>query len=196
RRRERHALLAAMSEPIAAQMRYARQRGVADGCVLEYSLVGESAERLNAWRFQMVGAAELLGGVVEGTLAGSHAADKRRILDESDWRWHYAFGDGRGVSQLTLGHFYSAGLQPANLEGIEFTNRPVELRKRLGTYAIDGVVEPNAEVELYINDLLVGVSRADPFGQYRFAIPLSYGTSVVRIQSYGASGDVRREERA
>ena len=196
RRRERQALLAVTSESKVVPLRYARERQVLDGGVLEYFFVGESADRSKVARFQMVGGGELLGGDLQASVRGSRGAEHSRPIEDGDWRWHYVVGDAAVISQFTVGRFYSSGLQPKDLHGLQITNRPVELRTRLGTYAIDGVVEPNAEIELYVNDRLAGIARADPLGHYAFALPLSYGMSMVRVQSYGPSGDVRREERA
>jgi hypothetical protein len=195
RRRQRHALLAATSGSSVAPLRYGRQRRVLDGGVLQYSLAGESADGAELFRFDLLGGGELLGGDFQAAVHGSRGGGSRGPY-QSDWRWHYVVGDAHAISQLTLGRFYSNGLQPRTIEGLEITNGPVELRTRLGDYSIDGVVEPNAEIELYLNDGLAAVGRADAFGQYRFALPVSYGTSILRIQSYGASGGVRREERA
>jgi hypothetical protein len=196
RRRERHALLAAAADTIAAPLRYPRQRRPADGGVVEYMLAAESVHRSNALRFRLAAGAELLGGDLQGAVHGAYAAERRRLIDDGDWRWRYVFAGARGVSQLTVGRHFSNGLQANEVEGVEITNRPIQPRTRLATYSVEGVTEPNAEAELYLNDMLVDVATADPFGQYRFALPLSYGTSIVRVRSYGSTGGVREEEQA
>jgi hypothetical protein len=194
RRRERQALLASASDTTAAPLRYARERRAVDGGVVEYLLAAESVEGSEALRFHVGGGGELLGGDLQGSVQGSYGTERRRGIENTDWRWRYVFGESRGVSQLTVGRLLSRGLVLDEVEGVEMTNQPLEPRGRLGAYVLQGVTEPNAEVELYLNDRLIDVGRADPLGEYRFTVPLSYGTTIVRVQSYGSGGAVRREE--
>jgi hypothetical protein len=196
RRRERQARLTAASARTAAPLRYARDRRVLDGGVLQYLLAAESVDKSDVVRFHFDAGAELFGGDFQGSVFGSHGPNRRRDLQWDDWRWRYVFGQSRYVSQMTVGQLSASGLVFDELQGVELTNQPLEPRSQVGTYGVDGVTEPNAEVELYLNDVLVDVARADQFGEYRFTVPLSYGTSVVRVQSYGAGGTVRREEHA
>ncbi|MFN2567971.1 MAG: hypothetical protein ABR499_23535 [Gemmatimonadaceae bacterium] len=196
RRRERQARFAAASDTTVVPLRYPRDRRALDGGVVEYLLAAESADQSNALRFRVVAGAELLGGDLQAAIHGASGAGRRRLVDDGDWRWRYVFAGSRGLSQLTVGRLVSAGLQAHQLEGVEITNRPIEPRTKLATYSVEGVTEANAEVELYVNDLLVDIATADAFGNYRFAVPLSYGTSIARVQSYGPAGGVRREEQA
>lgn len=199
RRRQKDARLrAAASDTTVPAMRYPREWRALDGGVLQYQLTGARTNAANATTdvaFDAGLGAELLGGDVEGRVRGGTRAGSVAITDR-DVRWHYAFGDGPLLSQATVGRIFAAGLQSREMDGIEITNRPVEPRRVLATHAIEGDIQPDWEVELFVNDRLVGYTRADPLGHFRFDVPLTYGTSVIRLRYHGPGGEVRDEDRA
>jgi hypothetical protein len=59
------------------------------------------------------------------------------------------------------------------------------------TYVVDGRTDPESEVELYVNDRLIGYMRADELGYYRFRVPVSYGTTRLSTRVYTPSGEVK-----
>ena len=199
RRRQKDAQLrVAASDTTIPAMRFPREWSVLDGGVLQYQLTGSRSDAANATTdatFDVGLGAQLLGGDVEGRVQGGTRAGSLALANR-DLRWHYAFGDGPLLSQATVGRIFAAGLESRALDGVEITNRPVEPRRVLATHAIEGDIPPDWEVELFVNDRLIGYTRADPLGHFRFDVPLTYGTSVIRLRYHGPGGEVRDEDRA
>lgn len=198
-RRQRDARLpASASDTVVPAIRYPRGWRLFDGGVLQYQLTASRSNAPNATTdgtFDAGVGAELLGGDIEGQLHGGMRGGVVALTD-ADVRWHYAFGDGPLLSQATIGRIVTAGLQSWEMNGIEITNQPAEPRRVLATHTIEGDAQPDWEVELFVNDRLMGYTRVDPLGHFRFDVPLTYGTSVIRLRYRGPGGEVRDEDRA
>jgi hypothetical protein len=195
RRRERNQRLLSQTDTIAPDVVFPRDRRVLDGGVLQYSASASQSERGTEAALDLRAGVELLGGDLElgvqGMRIGAGVSQERVSA-----RWRYVFGGEAAVSQVTFGRVFSTGLRSLTLDGVEITNRPVTQRLTLGTHVIQGDALPDWEVELLVNDGLVGYSRADQLGRYRFELPLGFGTSVVRLRFHGPAGELREEAQA
>lgn len=64
------------------------------------------------------------------------------------------------------------------------------------TIDINGPLSEGWEVELYLNDQLIGFKQTPKAGNYEFkSIPVSYGLNVFKLVFYGPYGEIRTEER-
>ena len=64
------------------------------------------------------------------------------------------------------------------------------------TIDLNGPLSPGWEVELYLNEQLIGFRQGGQAGQYDFpSIPVSYGLNVFKLVFYGPFGEIRTEER-
>lgn len=113
-------------------------------------------------------------------------------------RWQYVAPEhAPWFTQLQAGGIAaSRALHPLPFNGISISNAPIEPLVSAGRFTISGSVEADWEVELYLNDRLVDFTVADANGDYRFAIALPYGTSIVRTRAYGPTGGSIEERQA
>jgi hypothetical protein len=172
---------------------YPRERRVLDGGMLEYQL--STVQPANTTGLNVRAGIELLGGDLEGRATASRRPNELS-LDAGGLRWRYFIGDRPLLSQVTVGRVFSSGLQSRRLEGIEVTNRPVEMRRLLTNYVIEGETLPEWEVELFVNERPYASTVADGHGRYQFEVPLGYGTTIVRLRYHGPTGEIREEQHA
>jgi hypothetical protein len=75
--------------------------------------------------------------------------------------------------------------------GFQISNINTEYKTSFSNYTISDHTEPDWTVELYINDVLVNYTKADQTGYYKFVVPLSYGSTDIKLKFYGPYGEVR-----
>lgn len=79
-------------------------------------------------------------------------------------------------------------------EGFVLSNRPLSQPDSFGVHSLQGPLPPGWDVELYSNDVLVGLQSSGPEGQYRFEnLPLMFGPNEFRLVFHGPLGEVRVE---
>ncbi len=93
------------------------------------------------------------------------------------------------ISKVSLGDFSFDGLIPSTSRGIQVTNEPLEPRKVYASYQIIDKAPANYTIELYINDRLIDYTKSDASGNFKFKIPLSYGTTLIQLKYYGPEGE-------
>jgi len=73
--------------------------------------------------------------------------------------------------------------------GIRFGNSKLSGRRDFDTLDLKGLLQPDYEVELYVNERLIDVDRSSTDGLYEFTdVPLRLGQNVVRLEFYGPQG--------
>ena len=78
--------------------------------------------------------------------------------------------------------------------GLRFGNTRLSSRRDLDTIDLQGDLLADYEVELYINNQLLGIQREPENGQYQFSqIPLRLGQNQIRLEFYGPQGQRRTE---
>ena len=86
--------------------------------------------------------------------------------------WKYAFDENKYLSSIKVGTLSvqskSTIFYPTL--GVQITNASNTLRKSFGTYVLGDYTRPNWNVELYVNNVLIGFTQADPTGFFSFAI--------------------------
>lgn len=77
--------------------------------------------------------------------------------------------------------------------GVLLSNFPIDRQTQFHRHTFRGELPDGWEIELYQNDALIAVRRAQSNGLYEFAdVPLLFGLNVFRTVEYGAQGQ-RRE---
>lgn len=166
---------------------FLRAKKLFAGAFLDYYLSSNYSKGLPAYYNYSLGLGSvLLGGDIEISLDGSLIKNYNSINNYSH-RWRYVF-DNKNITQFLLGTIQYFGLQQSEINGISITNEPIEPRTSYYNYLIADKSGPNWTIELYINDRLTDVTKADANGNFHFNIPLNYGTSFVTLKQYSPTG--------
>ena len=183
-----------MRERMVHQKEFERNRRFVGGGFLDYSFTGNLTDQQQSYNYTGSIGAEFLGGDVQGNLFGSWSQQASNF-STSGLRWRYVFQDASWLTQVRLGQYRTEGPQSRSYQGVHLTNQPIEPRRTLDEFTFQGSAPPESEVELFINNRLVDYRIVDEMGIYQFSIPLSYGSSQVRLMIYEPDGQVREEDR-
>jgi cell division protein FtsN len=110
--------------------------------------------------------------------------------------WRYVNNDNKAVRQVMAGKIATGATSSIYdpVVGAKITNTPTQFRRSFGTYTLTDRTEPDWIVELYVNNVLVDYTTADPAGFFTFEVPLVYGNTQVRLKFYGPWGEERTHE--
>ncbi len=147
------------------------------------------------YRFTLGVGTELLYG--EADLFVNY--DSRQKFDnrQLQYLWRWVDNDKKFIKQAQVGNIYIQTIAFLNspVIGATVRNTPTTIRKAKGFYTINEFTEPNWNVELYINNVLVGFTKADASGLFIFKVPIVYGYTTLKLKFYGPMGEERTEER-
>ncbi len=174
-------------------VRYDRNPQLFDGGFFDYNLTANITQGTDTYVYNTNIGTELLYGDLQGNIFGSYSATAT-TLRSSGLRWRYGIRDNDYISTIIAGQTTAEGLAPVAYTGIKVTNDPIEPRFLYGETAFTGTVEPNSEVELYRNNSLVDYAEADETGQYRFTVPVTYGSSQYSIRVFSPTGEVSQRD--
>jgi hypothetical protein len=133
---------------------------------------------------------EILGGDLNAFITGN----RNNVFDNANWRWRFV-DDKKYFKQAILGNLnLNSGLL-FNAQGFQITNSPPIARRTIGKYKIFDRINPYWDVELYINNEFIAYTKANSNGYFEFNVPLLYGSNYITLKYYGASGEIRNEER-
>ena len=191
REEKRNNMLHGETSNVDFPLAYKRSRKILGGGMLDYVVNGIYTKNSQSVGYTFTGGMEVLGGDIQGTVIGVKTVNAPNYLLASGLRWRFVVRDNPFFSSFTAGQLSTTGLLGKQIRGIAITNDPVEPRRNFDTYVFDGHTEPESEVELYLNDRLIGYMRADELGYYRFNVPITYGTSRLTTRVYTPSGEVR-----
>ncbi len=173
---------------------FERKRELLGGGFLDYSLTGNVSEQTNFYNYTASIGAEVLGGDIQGNLFGSWS-EVSSNFSTSGLRWRYVFEDQPWLTQVRIGQHFTEGPQSRQFRGINLTNQPIEPRRTLDEFVFQGTAPPDSEVELFINNRLVDYQEVDELGNYLFNIPMTYGSSQIRMMIYEPDGQIRELDR-
>ena len=173
-------------------LRYALDRSLLSGSVLDYSITTSLDKfKTTGTSYTVTGGAEVAGGDIQGSVVG----DNGKSAAVSDMHWRYVTRGNNYFSSLTAGQLTTvSGFIPKAI-GIAVTNEPVEPRVMFDNYVVDGFTDPQSDVELYLNDRLIGFQRTNAAGYYRFQFPLTYGTEKITVKTFSKYGDINVSEK-
>jgi hypothetical protein len=124
--------------------------------------------------------------------------DKQKFdNNQINYMWSWVDNDKTIIKQAQIGKITSQTISfiSSPLIGAVIRNSPTTIRKATGDYTIHEYTQPNWNVELYINDVLVDFTKADASGLYVFKIPIVYGYTILRFKFYGPLGEERTDQR-
>jgi len=112
------------------------------------------------------------------------------------YQWRHVNNDAKAVKQVALGKIFtqSTATLYAPVVGIQVSNASTLYKRSYGSYTLSNTTEPGWIVELYVNDVLVDYTKADPSGFYTFEVPLVYGFTSVKLKFYGPYGETRSSQ--
>ena len=112
------------------------------------------------------------------------------------YQWRYVDNDNRALRQVAAGKIFTQSTSTlyAPVVGVQVSNISTLYKRAYGTYLLSNTTEPGWVVELYVNDVLVDYTKADPAGSYSFEVPLIYGYTTVKLKFYGPYGEVRSSQ--
>lgn len=175
-------------------LKYDRKRALLDGGFLDYSFTSNIQSRENVYLYNLSAGTEFLGGDFEGTALGTFSSSNSNFVTD-DLRWRYAFRNNEFLTNVMIGQNSSNGLINRSYTGIRLSNEPIEPRILFDEYIIEGNAIPESEVELYLNNALIDYQETDGSGNYRFSIPLTYGSTNLKVIIYNPSGNIREIDR-
>lgn len=176
-------------------LKYDRNYGTLDGAFLDYNLSGVYTSNSQLFTFSNAVGGELLGGDVQGNIFGS-LSNTQNSFTTTGLRWRYVQRNNDYFSSGILGQTNTEGINSRAITGFKISNKPVEPRLLFDRYVIDGNVTPQSEVELYLNNRLVDYQETDASGNYRFVVPLTYGSTDYSVRIFKPSGQsVERNSR-
>lgn len=173
---------------------FERDRSLLAGGFLDYSFTGNVSDQTNNYSYTGSIGAEVLGGDVQGNLFGSWSQTSSSFTT-SGLRWRYVFEDQPWLTQARVGQHYTEGPQSRQFRGVHLTNQPIEPRRMLDDFVFQGEAPPESEVELFINNRLVDFQEVDELGNYRFLVPMTYGSSNVQLMIFEPDGTIREQDR-
>jgi hypothetical protein len=179
----------------AESFKIPRQKKWLAGAMLDYNISTEIRGKNFGLSYNLGLGAEILGGDIQGRIFGYNTSEGQAEIQLNNVFWRYVVRDNAMFSNIMLGQMNTTGLDFRPMRGISISNEPVEPRRMYDAYNLDGLTEPDSEVELFLNERLVQFVRADALGYYRFDIPLTYGSSRVRIKIYTPTGQIKELDR-
>jgi hypothetical protein len=155
-------------------------RAAVDGLFLDYTLTSSGRQVDD----QALGANLALGGHVLGGALSLNALGSHRN-EYSDMRltggqWRFGLVDNPVLTGIAAGSVSAEGFTNRSLWGVQVSNHPLEPVRLFVSQIVEGEADPNSEVEIYLNNVLVDWARVDDSGRYRFEIPLPYGSAQIR----------------
>ena len=172
-----------------------RDRKWLSGAMLDYNISSEIRGSNLGLSYNVGMGAEILGGDIQGRVFGYRSADGMAALQLNNVFWRFVVRDNALFSNVILGQMNTTGLDFRPMRGISISNEPVEPRRSYDAFNLDGYTTPDSEVELFLNERLIQFVRADALGYYRFEIPLTYGSSRLRIRIYTPDGQINEIDR-
>ena len=170
-------------------LKYDRNTRTLNGGLFDYSLYSTVSKNSNYMNLNTTLGGELLSGDIRGKILTTSNA-YGTTLDATGFRWRYVRDISPWFTRFNFGEITSKGLLSRSITGISVSNEPLLTRKSFDQYIIDGNTDPEAEIELYQDNRLVEVRKADDVGYYRFYVPLSYGISRFKIRIYAKQGNI------
>lgn len=171
---------------------YERQRSFLKPGFMDYNIgiTSQPESMKQDYNFQLVAGIEALGGEVRARNAFGYSSNEGWFRRYGNINWKYSVRDLSAFSSVQVGQINTRGLQTQQINGISVTNNPIEPRQAYGETTIDGNTQPDAEVELYLNNELIDFTTSDAQGYYRFNVPLRYGSTSLRTQVYTSDGQL------
>lgn len=169
---------------------FKRERNFVNGFIVDYSLNHTLVmDQRSNYSYSAALGGELLYGDFYYQRQEYHLSNLKSTIE--NYNWKFTFNPNKYLTQISLGDEYFEGINSYTYRGLSITNEVVEPRKKIGNFLYQGKTEPNSLIELYINNELVSIARADDEGNYSFEIPLRYGMSNLEFRINTTKGETK-----
>jgi hypothetical protein len=168
---------------------YPRQKDLFNGGFLDYSLSAATSKNSKSFGYNLQGGGIVAGGDLEMTASGDYTTSLSSST-KLEGQWKYVIDEKSYITNLSAGDVYANSIFPSSFKGIQVSNEPVQIRTMYQSYVIEQKTFPQWTVELYLNEKLVSITKADELGNFRFVVPLTYGTTNYSLRIYGPTGEV------
>jgi hypothetical protein len=170
---------------------FPREKSYFRGAFADYSLSSTySRNNFPFYSYNLGVGTEILGGDFQA-LTNGYTAGNQVSNSEFDYRWRYGLERNNYLTQVSFGNLIGSGINPQTYEGIMLSNQPLEVRESFAKFLISEQTKPGSTIELYINNQLVNYTRTDAAGIFNFWIPLTYGSSFVKLKIYEPTGETK-----
>lgn len=174
---------------------FPREKSFLSGGFIDYTLSGSySKHYLPFYNYDFGIGAELFWGDLQTSVNG-YSISNASINSEIEYRWRYVLDKNQFMSQVSLGNLISTGINSYTFHGLQISNQPLEQRETFVKYLISEQTAPGSTIELYINNQLIDHTTTDAAGNFHFLIPLTYGSSFVKLKYYGSNGETQIVDR-
>ncbi|TAL69888.1 MAG: OmpA family protein [Bacteroidetes bacterium] len=172
---------------------------VLDGGMLEYRLGASQSRQNRNYTYMANVGLQLLGGEMQYNAFGSYEEFSKSGLNDYNLRWRYFFGQNDYLNQVSVDYITNTSIRQVSvlntlsqskiLQGIQFSNETTRMPTSFSNFIISDRIEPDWQVELYVNNQLYSQTRSDNIGYYRFELPVKYGNTNVELKFYGPNGE-------
>jgi hypothetical protein len=133
----------------------------------------------------------------EADLSFTYYSEQQFNMHQLKYLWRWIDNRNPVIKQAQIGYIpvQSIAFINAPVVGAVIRNSPTTIRKATGYYIINEFTEPDWTVELYLNNTLMGYTKADASGAFMFKVPLLYGYNTLKLKYYSQMGEERTEER-
>lgn len=177
-----------------APLLYDRSWNLFNGGIIDYGLTFNIDNDKNKYyNVNLNIGTEILGGALQFTTTGTYDDLSNNYLNYTSWNWNYYFNNAPYLTQLSAGYvsnlsYRNSVLPPTIVTGLQISNEKVRMNHKFMDYIIEDRTGPDWQVELWLNKKLYDQVTADPFGNYRFVVPIKYGNTYVETKHYGLDG--------
>ncbi len=173
---------------------FPRERSIFNAGFFDYNLSASySQNNLPFYNYELGLGTEVLGGDLKTATRGS-IVENNSNLSMSEYRWRFAPDKNNILTSLTIGKITGTGIQSSySFDGIQLTNQPLEPRESFSRILIADRTMPGSTIELYVDDQLFDFTQTDEAGNFKFWVPLIYGSSFVKLKYYSPNGETRTE---
>jgi len=176
-------------------LKYERNYSALNGAFLDYNMSAVYSGNSKLFSLSNALGMEFLGGDVQGSMFGTFS-EQQSTFTTNGLRWRYVRRNNNWFSSAIVGQTNSEGIASRPITGVKISNKPIESRRLFDRYPIEGTVPAQSEVELYLNNQLVDYQEADQSGNYRFLVPLTYGSTDYEVRIYTPEGrSIQRSSR-
>ncbi len=194
------------SEEVFAPLMYGRDFKIIDGGVVNYGINSNTNKQSTVIGLNTNLGMQLLGGELAINNSYIYNTYSQTKFQNIRYNWQFPFNKNKYLNSLRVGYvtgnslnFGSSGSnirnKYSNLQGISISNREMDNRKVFDEFQFEDITEPYSLIEIYVNSRLVKQFRCEEDGRYRFALPLTYGNSIIETKIYSPSGqrDYKKE---
>ncbi len=168
------------------------QREYMKGAVADWRLSATASKEHRSYHYGLGVGAMLLGGDMSLSMSGNTKALPNS--QQLNYRWHYYVKDNPYLTQADVGNVFMQGSFSRTLQGVKFTNKPIQNRSHFQTVEITDYVGEGWEAELYVNNRLVDFTNTSQSGVYTFLLDVQYGVSSIQVKLYGPNGELETRE--